>query len=307
MVDNDNVYLLVEGEWYVYNKRRAHLGEGGMGSVLLGYNTTSGEPVAIKRIHHRLNGSRNIRERVKLESRLTFAHPNLVEILGCCESRDDGAIFIVSKFIRGKTIDVYVNSSFEPGAVRNKHLVPILRQLSNAIDFIHSKGIVHLDIKPSNIMIERGSTVKLLDLGIADVESHNIKTHGYGVHGTPGYAAPEQYISEDNPELKVDRHTDIYGLGATVYSLMTEHSPAKNKGLDDSQLIDQATKAVLDKAMSSDKSERYDTASEFVDAFEKSLMTDIPKPTNLRIVVVAAVIIGILALASIILFWLLKN
>lgn len=275
VVDNDNVFLLIGGRWYVYSKRRVHVGDGGMGSVLMGRRVSDGLPVAIKRIHAEFANRGNVRERVRLESRLTFSHPNLVEIVGCCEGTGDNApIFVASKFIHGQTIDVYVNASFPDKNTRASHLIPILRQLASAIDFIHAEGIIHLDIKPSNVMIERGSTVKLLDLGIADVASHSVKTHGYGLHGTPGFAAPEQYVDESNPELRIDPRTDIYGLAATTLTLITGHTPKPGEPIEKEEGIGDSLNAVLSKALAKEKEQRYSTASEFVDAFEKAVTQD---------------------------------
>lgn len=288
VVDNERVFLRIENEWYFYIKRRTKVGIGGMGCVLLGYSVRDKMPVAIKRIFPELSNRKNIRERLRLESQLTFAHPNLVETLGCCEGPgENGPVFIVSKYIQGQTIDVFVDSSFSKDRNMLRHIVPLLRQLASAIDFIHSKNIIHLDIKPSNVMIERGSTVKLLDLGIANVEGHKLKTYGYGIHGTPGFAAPEQHLDEKNPTLDEDRHTDIYGLAATTYSLITGHTPNKSMP-DDFLLIRDAMQQVFAKALNKEKDKRHDSASEFVEDLNKAIEKDYsPKNHSLWIKVIA--------------------
>lgn len=297
VVDNDNVFLLISGRWYVYSKRRAHVGDGGMGSVLLGRRVADGMPVAIKRIHAEFANRGNVRERVRLESQLTFAHPNLVEILGCCEGTGEKApIFVISKFIHGQTIDVYVNSSFPDKATRARHLIPIIKQLTSAIDFIHAEGIIHLDIKPSNVMIERGSTVKLLDLGIADVATHSVKTHGYGLHGTPGYAAPEQYIDESNPELIIDRRTDVYGLAATTYALITGKTPKPEDVPENENGIGSNLRNVFLKALAKEKEQRYATASEFANAFETAAIKDSTPEKNDRWLIIC--IIGVIVIVT---------
>ena len=304
IVDNERVYLRIENDWYFYTKRRTQVGVGGMGSVLLGYSLTDNSTVAIKRIYPDLSNRKNIRERIRLESRLTFAHPNLVEIIGCCEGPgENGPIFILSKYIHGQTIDVYVDSSFSKDENLIRHIVPLLRQLASAIDFIHSKGIIHLDIKPSNVMIERGSSVKLLDLGIADVAGYKLKTHGYGIHGTPGFAAPEQHLDEKNPELIVDRHTDIYGLAATTYSLITGHSPNKSTS-EDFLLIRDEMQQVFAKALSEEKEKRHDSAIEFVEELDKAIEKDYSHRNNtlwIKLIAVLGFIVLITSLAWILL------
>lgn len=295
VVDQDRVFLKVENEWFFYFKKRAQVGIGGMGSVLLGYSCNSNMQVAIKRIHPEFFNRNSIRERIRLESKLTFAHPNLVETLGCCEvPGEKGPIFIVSKYIHGQTIDIYVNTSFTNAESKITHIIPLLKQLASAIDFIHSMGIIHLDIKPSNIMIERGSTVKLLDLGIAEIANNGNKTHGYGVHGTLGYAAPEQHLDKDNPELKVDIHTDIYGLASTTYSLLTGHTPDKSTP-EDYHTIRPSMQEVFDKALSKVKEKRHDSAKEFVGDLETAIEKDYREKNDKK----WNILLGILCISAI--------
>lgn len=298
VVDNERVYLKIDNEWYFYFKRRTQVGVGGMGSVLMGYSIADRATVAIKRIFPELSNRKNVRERLRLESKLTFAHPNLVEIIGCCEGpNENGPIFLVSKYIQGQTIDVYVNSSFHKDENMLRHIIPLLRQLASAVDFIHSRGIIHLDIKPSNVMIERGSMVKLLDLGIADVADHKMKTHGYGIHGTPGYAAPEQHLDEKKPLLDVDLHTDIYGLAATAYSLITGHTPNKSTP-EDYLLIRDSMQQVFTKALSEEKDKRHDSADEFVEDLHKAIEKDYThRNTTLWIKLIAVLVFIVLVAA----------
>lgn len=304
IVDNERVYLKIGNDWYFYFKRRAHVGTGGMGCVLMGYSLTNRTTVAIKRINPELSSRRNIRERIRLESRLTFAHPNLVETIGCCEGpEENGPLFVVSKYIQGQTIDVYVDSTFATDEERIRHVIPLLRQLASAVDFIHSKGITHLDIKPSNIMIERGSTVKLLDLGIADVAEHRLKTQGYGIHGTPGYAAPEQHLDERNPVLDVNAKTDIFGLAATAYSLITGHTPNKATA-EDYSLVRKSMQQVFTKALDKEKDNRHDSAGSFVDDLAKAIDKDYSRRTAypwVRIIILLCAISATIVLACIIL------
>lgn len=275
VVDGDNVFLLIDRNWYVYSKRRAHLGDGGMGSVLMGRRLQDGMPVAIKRLHPEFNNRSNVRERIRLESSLTFSHPNLVETIGCCEGiGNDAPIFVVSKYILGQPIDQYVGNSFPDKRERAKHLVPIIKQLASALEFIHSKDIIHLDIKPSNILMERGSTVRLLDLGIAEVAKHRVLTHGYGLHGTPGYAAPEQYIDETRPKLEVDRRTDVYGLAATAFTLLTGHTPKMGETDRPEEGLGKNLHQTLIKGLDAKKESRYSSATEFSDAFEEAVKAD---------------------------------
>lgn len=94
----------------------------------------------------------------------------------------------------------------------------------DALDYLHQKGIVHMDIKPANIMIEHGSNIRLMDLGIAYTPD-SVSMTSPGLIGTPKYAAPEQIIEPGQVQLTVDKTTDIYELGVTLYELLAGYNP----------------------------------------------------------------------------------
>lgn len=215
------VMLAVGRDRYIFDASRPPLGAGAMGTVYLGRNISDHHDlVAVKQVNPAYARLRPIRERARLEASLAFRHRNLVEMLGCCEDGGlDGPMFIVSRLVQGVTIDRYVEQTFRSRADRTERIVRCMFPVIDALDYIHSKGIIHLDIKPSNIMVENGSNIRLMDLGIAFTHAHPGMTAG-GLLGTPGYAAPEQYISPGQDMMPFDATTDIYQLGATLYELV---------------------------------------------------------------------------------------
>ncbi len=214
---------------YVYDRTAAPLGRGGMGLVYLGYDCRNGLPVAIKQLHPHLSSIQWLRNRTREESALTFSHPNIVEMLGCCEYRSKkGPLFVISRFVPGKNIDDFVNttSSIYDADDRAERIVRLILPLFDALEFLHMQHIHHLDIKPSNIMVDNFSTVRLMDLGVANgtADSGGFGADELGVIGTPSYAAPEQFIV---PGLQsyIDGRADLYELAVTIYKLITGSNP----------------------------------------------------------------------------------
>lgn len=142
----------------------------------------------------------------------------------------------------------------------------------DALDYIHSKGIIHLDIKPSNIMVENGSNIRLMDLGIAYTHAQP-GISGTGLLGTPGYAAPEQYIREGQSAPSFDARTDIYQLGATLYNLLSGMKPyeADDEKLQSIPGVGKRLMKVIARSLEKEQSLRYDTARQFASELREAI------------------------------------
>ena len=289
------VYILVNNEWYMYNLAESPLGAGAMGTVYLGRSCSNlGLKVAIKRVADEYTHIQSIRERAKLEASLLFRHPHLVEMVGYCEYASGyGPVFIVSHLVQGVTLDKYVNDSLRkrPDAVSRicRSMFPVL----DALEYLHSKGIIHLDVKPSNVMVENGCNIRLMDLGIA-YTFEDLDVQSKGMIGTPQYAAPEQCAEEQRSGVRVDTTTDIYEAGVTLYELLTAYNPfdastvseiverLHHEELPYVQDIPKDLVDVLRKATAKSQEDRFRTCGEFKQALLRAL-TAKPKPWWQRI------------------------
>lgn len=281
------IYLNVMGQWYYYDSNSTPLGDGAMGTVYLGFSCNSNQRIAVKRVKDVYANNKMIRERAKQEASLSFSHPNLVQMIGLCEVAPNyGPIFILSGYVAGITLDAHVKEQLNllPQEDRIEKISNELCKVLDALQYLHSRGVVHRDVKPSNIMIENGSVVKLMDLGIARLNGGN-KYSSYGFIGTPQYAAPEQ-ILRDSDNTEINAQTDIYALGVTYYELLTGKNPFKTDveaemlsrqikmKLPYDKKIPRSIFNVILKATEKVPAKRYKSASEFkfaiLDALQRS-------------------------------------
>lgn len=281
-------YLFVMGEWYCYNPGETPLGSGAMGDVYRGYRCKDGMIIAVKRVKDAYANNRFIRERARQEASLAFRHPNLVEMIGYCEyAPDQGPIFMLSNFVQGEDIDKYVKS-FDSSPNRVEKICNAICSVLDALDYVHSRGVIHRDIKPSNIMVENGSNVRLMDLGIARMNTGN-KFTSNGFIGTPEYSAPEQITGEQNGvPVQINATTDIYELGITFYELLAGNNPMATETetetmtrqmkqqLPTSDRIPAKLMHVIWTATEKEQSRRYQSAAEMKKAIQNALLPDPP-------------------------------
>ena len=277
------------GEWYCYNPAEPPLGSGAMGDVYRGYRCLNGTPIAVKRVKDAFANNPMIRDRARLEASLAFRHPNLVEMIGCCEySQTEGPIFILSNLVEGENIETYVKN-FENLPNKVEKVCSAICSVLDALDYVHSRGVIHRDVKPSNIMVENGYNVRLMDLGIARLNGGN-KFSQVGFIGTPEYSAPEQIrMDEGGERVEINATTDIYELGITFYELLTGSNPmyceseadtlAKqiSEPLPADSSIPKRLMKVIWKATEKEQGKRYQSAIEFKRAIEDALQ---PEPTK---------------------------
>ena len=276
------LYLFVDREWYCYDPSSEPLGSGAMGTVWRGYRVSSGDVIAIKRVRQEYENIKIIRERARLESTMAFRHENLIEMIGCCMMHPDhGPIWLLSKFVEGQEIDKFLKEIPE-GVEKVEVAAKAMCKVLDALEYIHSNGIVHRDIKPSNIMVEEESNVRLMDLGIARMSGGNQFSQA-GFIGTPQYAAPEQITRDGNNNTTINASTDIYALGVTFYELLAGYNPFDSESemetltrqirdpLPKNEQIPKRLFLVLLKATEKEQSKRYQTAAEFREAIQAAL------------------------------------
>ena len=197
------------------------LGAGGMGEVYRARDTRLGRDIAVKLLPGSFSRDPGARERFEREARLVsqLSHPHICPVYDVGEY--DGCAFIVMECLEGETLA----ARLQRGSVPVDEALRIAIGVADALDHAHRRGIVHRDVKPSNVMLTR-SGAKLLDFGVAKTVSH-LAAHEEGatidpltragvVVGTPGYMAPEQIRGH-----AADHRTDIFSFGALLHEVIT--------------------------------------------------------------------------------------
>lgn len=192
------------------------VGRGGMATVCRAVDTRNDTEVAIKILSPTISGDNRFVRRFKREGSLLagLKHPNIVPVLGYGDSK--GMAYMVMPFIKG----VSLQDRLERGKISKKERERWIAQIADALSFAHSKGIIHRDVKPSNVMIDKSGNALLTDFGLArEVEGSNTLT-GSMLLGTPAYMAPEQGRGD-----LVDARSDQYSFGVILYQLVTGRLP----------------------------------------------------------------------------------
>jgi serine/threonine protein kinase len=259
------------------------LGEGAIGRVYRAVAPDSGHEVAVKRVHRALGTDPRVMERFRREAETVerLTHPNLVSV------HDVGDDFLVLDLVEGEGLDRRLERE---GALSPREALPLLRQVADALDYIHARGIVHRDVKPSNVLVTPDGTVKLADFGIAHLSWAPITRTGELI-GSPAYMAPEQVALGE-----VEPASDVHALGVVAFQCLTGERPFKGRGVGSllqNVVYQQAPAAsslqpdlpgavdpVLARALAKDPDERFACARDFIDALAAALSPPTPPPTG---------------------------
>ncbi|MDA0590527.1 MAG: protein kinase [Planctomycetota bacterium] len=229
-----------------YTLTRVH-GEGGLGQVWLAVDPSLNRDVALKRIRPGKAGSRDAQLRLIREAQITgqLEHPNIMPVYELEQRDEKGRPYYTMKFLRGDTLQDRIKSYHRKkknGKAEPIDLVKLLNffiDICNAIAYAASRGVVHRDLKPQNVMIGDFGEVIVLDWGLAKkIDSQEIdsgrrelrlgelvdatETVAGQVVGSPAYMAPEQAAALND---QVDARTDVYGLGAMLFTILIGHPP----------------------------------------------------------------------------------
>jgi serine/threonine-protein kinase len=197
------------------------IGEGGCGEVYRGVDLMLDRSVAIKVLHPRLASRRDLAERFRSEA-LTLArlsHPNVATLYSFHQEGD--ASLMVMEFVRGKTFDAILR---ERGRMSPDEALPLFLQALDGIEHAHRLGVIHRDLKGSNVMRADTGGVKVMDFGIARALGSPGLTQGDHPIGTPEYMPPEQVRAEE-----IDARADVYALGALLFKMLTGRLPFTGK------------------------------------------------------------------------------
>jgi len=200
------------------NKYRisGEIGRGGMGVVFKAEDTKLKRPVALKLLPMEVSHFPDAKERFIREAQAAAAldHPNICTVYEVEEQ--DGQMYIAMAYIDGKSLKAKIAQ--EP--LQIDEAMEIAIQVAEGLEEAHRKGIVHRDIKPANIMLTAKGQAKIMDFGLARLESAGDLTRSAVVMGTVAYMSPEQALGK-----KVDHRTDIWSFGCLLYEMLAGHSP----------------------------------------------------------------------------------
>jgi serine/threonine protein kinase len=217
---------LLQGKWRRFTigkyKVLERLGSGGMGSVYLCEHKLMRRRVAVKVLPAAKAAEPSSLERFYREARAVASldHPNIVHAYDI--DQDETLHFLVMEYVDGSSLQDIIKKTGPMDPNRAAHYI---WQATLGLEHAHAAGLVHRDIKPGNLLIDRGGTVKILDMGLArffnDEEDILTKKYDENVLGTADYLAPEQAVDSH----EADTRADIYSLGATFYYMLTGRTP----------------------------------------------------------------------------------
>ena len=259
------------------------VGRGGMATVYKAYQPSVDRYVAVKVLPSQLAESREFATRFQQEARIIakLEHPHILPVFDYGES--DGVAYFVMRYMDAGTLkEKMIEGRPLPLDVIDK----LFTQLTEALSYAHSRGVVHRDLKPANVLIDSHENIFLTDFGIAKIlESASPRlTQTDAIMGTPAYISPEQ--AQGNP---VDQRSDIYSLGIILYEMVTGSVPFTAetplavlfKHISDplpppslvKPDIPPSIEQVLLKALAKDPKDRFATAAEFLAAWNRALET----------------------------------
>jgi non-specific serine/threonine protein kinase len=265
------------GKTIAHYKILEKIGEGGMGVVYKAEDTKLKRTVALKFLPPELTRDAQAKARFIQEAQAAAAldHPNICAVYEIGES--EGATYIAMPYIKGRSL----RERIAIGPLSMEEALAIAGQVGEGLKEAHEKGIIHRDIKPANITLTEKGQAKIMDFGLAKLESGLELTRTMAVMGTVAYMSPEQARGEE-----VDLRTDIWSFGATLYEMLTAQKPFGQKHeqaliysiLNDTTEtvsrirpeIPSSLDRIIQRALEKDKSRRYQNMGELIKDLEST-------------------------------------
>ena len=257
------------------------LGQGGMARVFLGLDVHLRRHVAIKVIDTSFRADSTYVERFEREAQAVaqLQHPHIVTLYRFGESA--GQLYMAMQYIEGADLEYLLGSYRADGEYMDlKDIGRIVREVCEALDYAHDRGIIHRDVKPSNVMLDRNGWPYLTDFGLALLVESGTRGE---IFGSPHYIAPEQAISS----AAAVPQSDLYALGVVLYEMVTNRVPFEAETpLDTAMLhvseapppprgvrpeIGSALEDVILKAMTKEPEGRYQSGAELAKALDRAL------------------------------------
>jgi serine/threonine-protein kinase len=270
-----------------------HVGTGGMATVYRAIDLRNMNEVAVKILSPAIGADRSFIERFRREAEILhrrLKHPNIVPVLAYGQVR--GLIYLAMPFIRGGTL----HDRIARGQVTLEGSTRWVTQVAAALDFAHRAGVIHRDVKPSNVMINESGNVLLADFGLARLVEGTGTLTGSKLMGTPAFVSPEQ-----GRGAKLDGRSDQYSLGVMLFQIATGHLPfdadapmatvlmhiqepvPRPRSLNPS--LPPAVEAVILKSLEKNPARRFPTATALAEAYQAAvagtLLSSVDEPTVL--------------------------
>lgn len=254
------------------------VGVGGMANVYRGVDEKNGNAIAVKVLKEEFLDNEELVRRFKNESKAIsiLDHPNIVKVYDV--SVTDRLQYIVMEYVDGITLKEYLKQ--RGGALTWKETVHFATQVLRALQHAHSKGIIHRDVKPQNIMLLADGSIKMMDFGIARFSRAQSQTVSDKAIGSVHYISPEQAKGD-----RTDARTDIYSVGVMLYEMLSGRLPFDGDGAVSIAIMQISDKAkplaqvapnvpqglcqITEKAMEKDPDKRYQSAKEMLEAIEE--------------------------------------
>ncbi|HEY4721475.1 MAG TPA: protein kinase, partial [Anaerolineae bacterium] len=272
------------------------LGSGGMATVFKAYHAALDRYVAIKVLHPAFKQDPNFLSRFQREARIVarLDHPHMVPVYDFSEA--GGQPYLVMRYIEGETL----KARQAKGALLLAEVARIIKPVGDALSYAHAQGVLHRDVKPSNVLLTNDGGVFLADFGLARMTQAGESTLSQdSLLGTPQYISPEQARGDAN----LDARTDVYSLGVVLYELLVGRVPYQAdtpyavihdhiySALPLPRSINPALSEPLErfllKALSKERDDRYATVAEMLTAFEQAVQPS--TPTRIEPVVPATI------------------
>jgi eukaryotic-like serine/threonine-protein kinase len=295
------------------------LGEGGMGVVYKAHDTRLDRIVAIKFLPRQIAVTEEERERFLVEARAAAAlnHPNIATIHAIEE--DAGELFIVMEYVEGEELKAKISR----GPLQVPHALDIAIQITEGLQAAHRKGIVHRDIKSSNIMLTGTGQAKIMDFGLAKLPGGALVTKVGSTLGTVAYMSPEQTRGD-----AVDQRSDLWSFGVVLYEMLTGQLPF-GTGYEQAVMysilneeprpitslrpeLPAALVKIVDRALAKSSEARYPSAAELITDLKAVHATAGPQPVPLKSSrrfyrdprKIVPVLVGLLAFLAVMIWWL---